>query len=393
MVAKGKATGRESDSLPITTLQMARAELLSLDPHGALFAEIRDHPGTLEENAVRRHPDRASRVTLAVDELIQAEMVRAAPVWRTSRNWFVGNPDNLPRDQKIVSKTRMLYGADEGAKYLFNRDGTAVIGFRHRHDGALNQDHREKRPHRNHTGQLDDVMTSLMLQGFVLRSGHRDRIQYRRLSQLAPDLVMTAKIALGTFVVAQVDSLLEGGVRLDVGQVLGRHLCDAAGGNKRLIILECRTERSAGIAKEEANRLIREQGAPVPVLVVADPVQSLADATQRLVKAIPGHFATMDFLVEYERAARVPSRIREKLRKNAEYSAQGYRFPVAFITETDRAERFVLEETEALMTEYEVDLMVVTSTYGKVTRGLAAGDSRTWTHCGNPVVLLPAPPF
>ena len=393
MVAKRSATGRRSDSKPLTTVQMERAELLSLDLHGALFAEIRDWHGTLEENAVRRHPDRASQVKPAIDELILAGMVQAEPVWRTSKNWFLGNPDNPPGGQTVVSQTRMLYGADEAATFLRNRDGTAVNRFRNRHNGALNQDHREKRPHRSHTGQLDDVVSDLFIRGFTVRSGHRDRIQYRGLPQLAPDAILTAKIPLGTVAVEYVDALLEGGVRLNVERVLGPHFHDAAKGQERLIVLECRNGRSARIAGEETRRLARLLGVAVPVLIVADPIQSLANATQKLAQAFEKQFTTVDFLVEYERAARIPTRIRKKLRKYVQYAAQGYRFPLGVITETDQAERFVLEETEALMSEYGTELLVVTSTYEKITRGLAAGDSDVWSHRRDQIVLLPARPL
>ena len=342
MVAKGSVTGRRSDSMPIATVQMRRAELLSLDLPGALIAEIRDWPGTLEENQVRRHPGRATQVMPAIDELILAGLVQAAPVWRTSRNWFVGKPDNPPGGQTIVSQTRMLYGADEAATYLRHRDGTAVNGFRVRHNSAMSQDHRKKKPHRSHTGQLDDVVTDLLLHGFALRSGHRDRTQYKGLPQLAPDAVMTAKVAAGTVEVIYIDSLLEGGVRLDVQDKLAIHLNNAARGGERMIILECRTRHGAEIAREEGARLVRERGLALPVLGLVSPVPSLTFAVRALANDFPGRFVTVEFYVEYERSARFPTRIRNKLRKYIAYAQSGSKFPVCLITETDQAEQFVL---------------------------------------------------
>ena len=67
---------------------------------------------------------------------------------------------------------------------------------------------------------------------------------------------------------------------------------------------------------------------------------------------------------------------------------RGHQISLIFITETDKAERFVLEESEALMAENRVALMVVTSTYDKITRRLSAGDRDVWTHRGNPIALL-----
>lgn len=71
-----------------------------------------------------------------------------------------------------------------------------------------------------------------------------------------------------------------------------------------------------------------------------------------------------------------------------EYTIRGHQISLIFITETDRAERFVFEESEALMAENRAELMVVTSTYDKITRRLSAGDSEVWTYRGNPIALL-----
>ena len=378
-----------SGSKPMTTDQMSRAELVSLDPHGALISEINDWPGTVDENAVRRRPNKANLVLPAIGDLIQAKLVRVVPVWRTSRNRFLKDPERLPRGEFVVGRARMLYHADDAATYLHNRDGFAVNGLRLRHNGALNQDHRERRPHRSHTGQLDDVVTDLTLQGFTLRSGRRDRVQYRGLPQLAPDAVMTAKVALGTVAVVYIDALLEGGVKLNVQRVLAPHLYETARGAERLVIMECRNDRSARIAREEAIRLVRENGTSLWALAVSRPLPSLSSGVQALAENFPDQFITVEFFIEYERSARHPERVRKKLWGYVEYAKHGHQFPLIFITETDQVERFVLEESEALMVENRIELTVVTSTYGKITGRLPDADREVWSHRGIPIVLLP----
>ena len=388
MATEIMTVGPAPRSQPITTVQMARAELLSLDLHGALFSEIQDWPGTLDENAVRRHPGQAGQVRRAIQDLIHAEMVQFVPVWRTSGNLFLGDPGSPPGGQRVLNEAQMLYFADEAATYLLNRDGLAVNGLRKRHNGALNQDHRERRRHRNHTGQLDDVVTDLMLRRFTVRSGRRDRINLRGLPQLVPDAIITARFTRSTISVVHIDALLEGGVQLDVQRGLAHHLRAAAGGADRLIVLECRSDHSVGIAQEEAARLVEERGLSLPVLAVGSPFLSLNSTAEALANAFPDRFITVDFSGEYERSARSPGRIRDKLRLSMEYAMRGHQISLIFITETDKAERFVLEESEALMAENRVELMVVTSTYDKITRRLSAGDRDVWTHRGNPIALL-----
>lgn len=138
-------------------------------------------------------------------------------------------------------------------------------------------------------------MTDLLLRGFTVRSGRRDRLNLRGLPQLAPDAIITARVTRSTIAVVRIDALLEGGVRLGVQQGLTHHLRAAVGGADRLIVLECRSDHSAGIAQEEATRLVEERGLSLPVLAVGRPFLSLNSTAEALANAFPDRFITVEF--------------------------------------------------------------------------------------------------
>ena len=98
----------------------------------------------------------------------------------------------------------------------------------------------------------------------------------------------------------------------------------------------------------------------------------------------------MGFFLEYERSARYSARIRRKLLSYFDAAKAGFDFygrtlRVAFITETDQAEREVIENSEALLREMAVELMVITSTYRKIMDRLASGDRDVWLHRGRTI--------
>ena len=372
------------------TERMKLAELLCSDPHNWLFSQIQDWPGAVDENLIRRYAGpHKGLVEQALEEMLQLELVQFGLAWRTSRNLYIADLAKLKKGETEVGQVRMFYLAKMAGRHLHRRDQVAANGPTSRHDSAMNQDRREVRPHLSHTGQLDDVVTSLMLQGFDIRSGRRDLVQPAGLPQLVPDAVLTAVVAYVPFGLVYLHATVDSEVTPSIKDQLLPVLSVPAGPDGYVVVLVCNTRRLAALAQAEADAWVRPVESRQRVLAVTEQDVSDMSAYRKLPDSLRGLFRVVKFFVEYERSARFRDRIRDKLMSYVALAKNGHVFPLLFITEKDLAERFVLEESEALMAEHGVELVVVTSTYDRVVRRLPAGDPNVWSRRGGSIKMLP----
>ena len=370
--------------------RMKLAELLCQDPWAWLLSQIQEWPGAVDENLVRRYTGaHKPLVERALDELLQRELVQFMPARRTSRNRFIGDPVSLDERERVVRQVRMFYLAEKAGTFLHHRDGVASNGPISRHNSAMNQDHRKVRPHRSHTGQLDDAVTSLMLQGYDVRSGRRDLVHAPGLPQLVPDALLTAVVANVPFSLMRIDATLETEVVSALKDRLFPMLNAMYQSDRQVVVLVCHDQRMASLAQAEGDAWVRLLESPHRVLAVTAQDISDMSALRKLPKSLWRLFRVVRFFVEYERSARYRRRIRAKLLSYILLTKAGRTFPLLFITETDAAERFVMEESMALMAEHGVELMVVTSTYDKIVRRLPTGDPEVWSQHGSFIEVLP----
>lgn len=370
--------------------RMKLAELMCFDPHSWLFSQIQDWPGAVDENLIRRYAGpHKGLVEQALEEMLQLELVQFGPVWRTSKNSFITDLAKLKKGDIEMDQVRMFYLAKMAGRHLHRRDQVAPNHPTSRHDSAMNQDRREVRPHLSHTGQLDDVVTSLMLQGFDIRSGRRDLVQPEGLPQLVPDAVLTTVVAGVPFSLVHLDATIDVEVSPGIKDRLFPVLNVQDGPDRYVVVLVCNTRRLATLAQAEADAWVRLLESRQRVLAVTAQDVSDMSAYRKLPDSLRGLFRVVRFFVEYERSARFRDRIRDKLVSYMELAKNGHVFPLLFITEKDQAEWFVLEESEALMAEHGVELMVVTSTYDRIVRRLPAGDPTVWSHRGGSIKVLP----
>ena len=392
---EGRNGGQNGERERITTLPMARAELLSWEPHRSLFNHIREWSGAVDENLGKLFGDTPGEAETALQDLFRAGLVQFKPVWRTSRNIFLQHPHSVPRGQKIVRQVRMFYVDKDAGAYLRIRDGLAHNYLTPRHNGALNQDHRAERPHRSHTGQLHDVVTSLILAGNSIYSGRRDRRDVPLLQKLAPDAMLPA-------VVPKADVhhyKIEGEAIEQIMPVVQKLVTDHCRQEPAptvgpLCTLLCRDKAVAQDAQYVAAVVLRQNGLVNgrdmgPAFLTLDDIdRPAASSTLALLEAFPLYFSNTPLNLEYERSARTPRRVRKKLRYYFECAKEGDERALAFITESDSVESFVHDEYRALVQEYGFTLTVVTSTYDRITRELAPDRQDVWTRNGHSVVLL-----
>ena len=370
--------------------RLKRAELLCLDPYAWLLSQVQEWPGAVDENLVRRYTGaHKPLVERALDELLLWEFMQFRPARRTSRNRFVGDLASLDEGERVVRQVRMFYLGGRAGAFLHHRDGVASNSATARHNSAMNQDHRKVRPHRSHTGQLDDVVTSLMLQGYDIRSGRRDLVHAPGLPQLVPDAVLTTVVANVPFSLMRIETTLDAEVVSALKDRLFPMLNSMYESDRQVFVLVCHDQRLASLAQAEGDAWVRLLESPHQVLAVTAQDVSDMRAFTKPPKSLWRLFRVVRFFVEYERSARYRERIRAKLLSYVLLAKAGRKFALLFITETDAAERFVVEEAAALMKEHDVELMAVTSTYDKIVRRLPTGDPGVWSHRGSSINVLP----
>ena len=398
---------------PKTTPRMARAELLAPDLSWKLLSHFDEWPGAIPENAEKHFPGKTGQVRGVLASLTDAGLLTSVPVLRTTNGRLAPWPHQKPTDAaEVESKepesksspagqdatpkrggrlVNMTYITDEAATFFLNRDGVAVLGTRHRTDGAINQDHRLRRPHRNHTGQLDLVLTTLASLGFPVRSGRRNLMDFPGIGRVAPDAVMTAGVPLGLVCITDLSAPSSAEYRRMIPDALHGYLSRAAINfpddllQRHLII--CPIVSDVRWSHEHLPLVGESAGVPIEVLALCG-----SDSRLRIFpRPLPeGHCRLgipIDFCVEYERSARTPRRIRRKLRNWVLLAKRGYHFPLLFISETDKVEETVVREASSLMDEEQVSLILVTSTYEKVVHRLPAGENGVWSFQGRSIRL------
>ena len=369
---------------------IVQAELLLRPFHGLLFAEIRDYLGTTDQNMMRRHPGGKGRITPALTNLTLVGLVCSVPVLRTSRNRIIGRDGLLWDGETVTEPLQMYYPGMFAPNFLHDRDGTTMNTLRNRRDEAMNQDHREKNPHRIHTVQSDDVFSVLHIDGQFMRSGQRHEVNQRGLPQLKPDAVMTSRVREGPVVVQFIDSRKSPEAREAAQHLILPHIEAARVDEYPPVLLICRNRFLAEHARLAAMDLAEQHRAALQVMAeerghyeIGPPIAGHPDWFRYITSVV-------DFFVEYERSARTPRRIMRKLGLYFNAAKRGYDFygrklRVAFITETAQAERTVVEKSEALTRETGTELMVITTTYGRIMERLAFGDRDVWLHRGSPI--------
>ena len=376
--------------------KMSRA--IQLDDHLKinLLKEMEEHSGITTDNLLKLYSGSVARVPTVLMELQGDEFSSSVPVYRTSRMRVLQDPDNLRKGERIISDSEMNYIEDEYTNYLHARDGVAVNGIRGRIRAAREQDHRPLRPHRAHTVQQNDVITALRLCDKYVAAGWRDRVNIPDVTQLAPDGVLTMAKPFGLVRIRRMKTTVYEDVSEIVRQELAPFLQQDLGPDPFPFLFICSELWLVQVVLREARRLLDRQVTNLRVVAATDeevtlkPLDGMKPVVQRA-------FFNEQYFLEYERSATTAGPVREKVESYVKYAREHRarrvrrQINLLMVAEKERVEQIIREESEQLMREYECNLVVVTSSYEKVSRNLKAYpnlNENVWTFQGNPIPLL-----
>ena len=339
--------------------------------------------GITQQQLVDMFNESSPRVAGILEILSKADLLTAVPVW-VLRGGELVSGEEPEATEEVVRQFHMYYGSDESAIYVARRDGVKLARVRARFREDIRGDHNEVRPKRRHTLQFNDCVVALTRGKYDISAGYRGCV-YLPGAQAVPDARMLARISLGEYLTEFVKGLpltetgpMARAVRSEVRSMLGKYLpvSDELG---RLLVL-CQSEVTVGIVREEAKAF----GIPVIAktinrVVVEPPLEDEAVIARELL-------VDRDIFVEYERSAKTPVEIRDKLmvyfrlalreKEEGELTAIGeHDLIVMVISETHEAMLIFREEHQNLARELKVSFPLFTATYAEVTAGKKVGDN------------------
>ena len=378
--------------------EMAVAETLLDGLFSSVFRDVHDFPGSTDYNLGTRHGS-VRRVNQALNHAINVQLLDSVTYYRTSTNRLVMDLATLKEEETVTDSFRMFYLGPEAGRYLLHRDRVPANRSVGRHNSARQQDHRQVRPHRRHTLDLDDVVTGLVLGGFHVRSGRRDLVNSRplprgarwpygkRLPQIVPDAVLRTEVFLKEAFIEEVPDVWGREIQTSVDELLAPYLA-APEPLHQPVLLVCQGDALAAIVREQAKEAAGVHGASLEVEVIEQGTYYYQRADDAVPEKLMMCFATYEFLLEYERSARNPRSLHRKLRSYIGHAKWGVRKRLAFVAETARSEAVAITQARQLLTELDVSMEIVASNYERITVALPAGDRDVWTCVGTPLVIV-----
>ena len=273
-------------------------------------------------------------------------------------------------------KFHMNYISVEGTIFIGHRDAISLATIRRRVQEDIRKDHNGYAPQLHHTLQQNDCIVAMLRHGYIVSAGYRGALYLPGGQQLVPDALLTADLCLGEFPT----ELMRGGhgirwsgqggaEREEIRRQLGQYVPEARRLGGLSVACLCENEAVIEVTREEAANIARDYYVALHALVFLENAVAVGDAAPGRPDFIRTLYVTIQWYVEYERSATTPVAVRHKLMPYFRAVRRGYRCPVIFICETDRAAEIFRQQHRNLRREQGVEFPLITSTYAQVTAG------------------------
>ena len=270
----------------------------------------------------------------------------------------------------------MHYLSKQGAIFISRRDGSLFTDARDRIYEDIRKDHNIGRPQLRHTLHLNDCVVAMLKANYKVSGGYRGCQYLPRGYQLVPDARMSAHLYLGEvhleFLHASrqpLRSTHDQDNRDRARQQLAQHVDAARRAGSLTVFCVCENEELMEVARQEAEKISRVEQVRLSVwpllrwrATVAPPQAGRPQTVRRVLQSFK-------FFLEFERSATTRRAIRQKLLPYVLAVRTGYDVAVIFICETRQAAALFREVHQNLQREFQVSLLLITSTYAEVSAG------------------------
>ena len=264
--------------VPEFPLPMRRVEVLEGVVITRIFNLVMQWSGLTAKNVVDLYHESSTRVQECLDDLVQAQLLIAIPVWvLKDGTHFSQELPKVDPENPVVREFNMYYGSETGAIYVARRDGVLLKRTVNRINEDIRGDHNADRPKILHTLQLNEVFVTLSLGGFKPFAGYRGVVYVPGGQQLVPDALMWLRVEIGLPTDEDPDAVLKLDFKLLVeyersatkaGAIRRKVRKHFVAAKQRIIIAVwfiCETESAMRLFREEHQNLSRETGVAFPL--------------------------------------------------------------------------------------------------------------------------------
>ena len=365
------------------------AESVTLDSvlKNRLLWEVGDNAGFSKKDYMTTSGNKESgtRVEKALLNLVEAEYFDAVPFARLSANRVVFDAQEIKlleeaakREKKKLDLDAMYYWTAKAVRYAAGLNRQSGKDLLKRHDSKKNQDHRPRRPHRQHTLIVNEVVSILVGKGFDADNGYRYLINLPDVTQIPPDAVVTGTYTRGAYVVEQFTT---GGTSDTIRQEIRKALISQVEaiweGKDRPLALLYDSRFTRRVIYEESQAVSDQYGLKLGTLIAPQRLftvgPKVGEVTTNPLRVL---FRTVLFFIEVELSAKWTKRIRQKFSTYLKWVKETNESCfVIIICGTKAAADIFYETTEREMQEAGVRLTVVITTVKEFRTKRLAGHS------------------